>query len=241
MQIEISDKSLGLALIQASGQLGISHQDLAYEVISEEKRLWGLLGKKVTIKAWQKSRRPHSETKNRNSPSSRREEKPLVMDKDVLSKIQDFCGKLCSLIADREVEIITKQKGNYFVLSCSDEYLAEKLKKVPKLSESIERIILRVFKDDIRDKSFRLFFDANDVRQGKEEELISLAKSLAKKAARTKRTITLNYKHAHDRKIVHMTLENDSKIFTKSVGSGVNRKLLIIPTRGNERRHKSHS
>ena len=39
MSIEITDKSLDLALIKASGQLGVTSQNLAYEVIKEEKTL----------------------------------------------------------------------------------------------------------------------------------------------------------------------------------------------------------
>ena len=110
---------------------------------------------------------------------------------------------------------------------------------MPKLSDSIERILLLVFKDEIEDKHVRIFFDASGARQNKEKELISLARNLARKVARTKKPVTLNYRHAQDRKIVHMALDSDKKVYTKSVGSGADRKLLIIPIKGNESR-QSH-
>lgn len=235
MQIEISDKSVDLALIKASGQLGVSHRDLGYKVIAEEKRLWGLLGKTVTIQVWSKASKPNSPRRN-NKQSSPRKQETLVIDEAVLNKIRLFCEKLCSLIADEEVKITGTQKGEYYTLSCQNVYIAEKLSKVPKLSESIERIALRVHKDEINNKAFRLFFDAGNVRQGREEDLIKLAKSLANKAIKTRKTVALNSKTAHDRKIVHMTLDNENRVYTKSVGTGMNRKLLIIPVRGKKTR-----
>lgn len=240
MQVEITDKSLDLALIKASGQLGVSSKNLEYKVIREEKKLWGLLGKTIVIKAWVKQRNSYTDRskdhQRRTRPIENKKEKiESTLEKATLKKLENFCQKLCSMIADEKVQIAVSKKSKYYIFNCKSEYMAQKVTKVPKLAESIERIILRVFKGEIREKSFRLFFDANGVRQNKEKELITLAKNLSKKAHKTQRTITLNYRHAYDRKIIHMTLDSDNRVYTKSVGSGAGRKLLIIPTKDEEK------
>jgi spoIIIJ-associated protein len=42
----------------------------------------------------------------------------------------------------------------------------------------------------------------------------------------------LDYKSAADRKIIHMALENDTRVYTKSIGNGPSRKLMILLSRG---------
>ena len=43
MSIEITDKSLDLALIKASGHLGVTRNNLAYEIIKERKNFGAFL------------------------------------------------------------------------------------------------------------------------------------------------------------------------------------------------------
>ena len=236
MQIEISDKSLDLALVKASGQLGVPHTQIDYEVLREEKKLWGLLGKTITINAWVNEQKPN--LRNKKAPQTKR---TCSTPKETLIKMKDFCEELCTMIAQEKVSLSDELKGPNYYLRCKNEFLKKKLSKTPKLAESIERILLRVFKDDIKDRSFRVFFDAGGVRAEKEKDLVTLAKTLSKKATRSRKTITLHYKHAHDRKVIHTALDSDPRVYTKSVGTGAGRKLLIIPTKGNERRSHGHS
>jgi spoIIIJ-associated protein len=39
--------------------------------------------------------------------------------------------------------------------------------------------------------------------------------------------------NAHDRRIIHMALQNDESLTTKSRGEGEYRKILIIPSKRN--------
>ncbi|MEZ4743630.1 MAG: Jag N-terminal domain-containing protein [Bdellovibrionota bacterium] len=57
MTIRIEEKTLELALLKAAGQLGITQDDLAYEVESESLGFLGLFGKKVAVKAWKKDKK----------------------------------------------------------------------------------------------------------------------------------------------------------------------------------------
>jgi spoIIIJ-associated protein len=76
---------------------------------------------------------------------------------------------------------------------------------------------------------FRIFVDVSGLRRKREEELIQMAFDLSAKVHENKRPIVLNYKSSYDRKIIHMALDKDERVYTKSIGSGPNRKLMILP------------
>ena len=55
MSIEIEEKSLSLALMKAAGSFGVTREHINYSIIKESSGFLGLFGKKIKIKAWQKS------------------------------------------------------------------------------------------------------------------------------------------------------------------------------------------
>ena len=61
--------------------------------------------------------------------------------------------------------------------------------------------------------------------------LIEMAHDLSDKVHEKQKPIVLNYKSSYDRKIIHMALDKNDKVYTKSIGSGANRKLMILPVK----------
>jgi spoIIIJ-associated protein len=59
-----------------------------------------------------------------------------------------------------------------------------------------------------------------------------MAKDLSEKVHENKKPIVLNYKSPYERKIIHMALDKDDRVYTKSIGSGPGRKLMILPSQG---------
>jgi len=78
----------------------------------------------------------------------------------------------------------------------------------------------------------RIFLDTENYRQKREEGLKALAEKLGEKAKRTKKPVTVNPMAAHERRIVHMTLQNDEDLVTHSRGEGPFRKIIIVPRKG---------
>lgn len=71
--------------------------------------------------------------------------------------------------------------------------------------------------------------DAAGYRDRRRQSLTDMAKRLAEKARRERRTVTLNPLSPRDRRVVHIALQNERGISTRSHGVGLHRKLLIIP------------
>ncbi|UCD89420.1 MAG: RNA-binding protein, partial [Desulfobacterales bacterium] len=67
-----------------------------------------------------------------------------------------------------------------------------------------------------------------------------LATRMAEKVKRTGKPATIDPMNAHDRRIVHIALKDDSKVRTQSVGEGFLRKLVILPKKNSYRKKRSN-
>jgi spoIIIJ-associated protein len=76
-----------------------------------------------------------------------------------------------------------------------------------------------------------VIIDTEAYRKRREDALIALAGKLAEKVKKSKKSITLSHLNAHDRRIIHLTLQSDASLITKSRGEGNYRKIVIMPAR----------
>ena len=92
-----------------------------------------------------------------------------------------------------------------------------------------------------------IMVDSEAYRKRREESLLGLAEKIREKVKKTKKPVSLSNMNAHDRRIIHLALQEDDSLVTKSRGEGEYRKIIILPARkgasgrtGDEgRRHRS--
>lgn len=93
--------------------------------------------------------------------------------------------------------------------------------------DALEYIVNRIVgRDDA--VSGRVMIDVERYRERRLEHLTQLARRLAEKAKQTGRPVTLNPMSARDRRVVHVTLQGDTAISTRSQGEGHYRKVIIL-------------
>ena len=80
-----------------------------------------------------------------------------------------------------------------------------------------------------RDKS-RVTLDIEGYRAKREEVLRALARRMAAKAIRNKRSVALEPMSAYERRIIHSEIQGIEGVSTNSVGSDNNRKIIIFLT-----------
>ena len=80
-----------------------------------------------------------------------------------------------------------------------------------------------------RDKS-RVTIDIEGYRAKREETLRALARRMAAKALRNKRSVMLEPMSAYERRIIHSEIQGIEGVSTNSVGSDNNRKIVIFLT-----------
>jgi spoIIIJ-associated protein len=73
--------------------------------------------------------------------------------------------------------------------------------------------------------------DVDGYRRRREEALVSLAKRTASRVRSTGRSVTLEPMPPNERRIIHITLQDDPNVITVSIGEGEARKVAITPTR----------
>ena len=80
-----------------------------------------------------------------------------------------------------------------------------------------------------RDKS-RVTIDIEGYRRKREETLRALARKMAAKALRNKRSVMLEPMNAYERRIIHSEIQGIEGVSTNSIGSDNNRKIVIFLT-----------
>lgn len=76
----------------------------------------------------------------------------------------------------------------------------------------------------------RIMVDVEQYRERRERSLKRLATRMAERVAKSGRPILLNYMNPYERRIIHLALEEDSRVFTESDGNGVYKRVRVIPT-----------
>lgn len=257
--VTITAKSVEQAIVKAAGALAVNQDEIEYEVVKQDtgKGLFSFFkNPSVEIKAWVKAK-PASRRVRESRDSERRhhrgdkfrtqevadfddEEGAELAPKESLSpekvealskELADFCSGIVSRIAGEEVAVETRVDDGRLILDIQSEYVAQQIAKNTKLAEAMEHILRKKPRHLRQELPFRIFVDVRGIRRKREEDLVQMALDLSAKVHANKRPIVLNYKSSYDRKIIHMALDKDTRVYTKSIGSGPNRKLMILPNR----------
>ena len=123
-----------------------------------------------------------------------------------------------------EIEVQVKQNiPTYKIYSNNDSLL------IGKNGKNIEafQIVSRQIVNSETGTNYHFFLDVSDYKEKNEYYLENLAKRLAKEVASTKIAVKMDSMNSYERRIVHNTLSNNSKVYTESVGNEPNRCVVI--------------
>ncbi|PKN83377.1 MAG: hypothetical protein CVU51_12545 [Deltaproteobacteria bacterium HGW-Deltaproteobacteria-1] len=73
--------------------------------------------------------------------------------------------------------------------------------------------------------------DSEEYRKRREESLLGMADRIREKVKKTQKPLSLSHMNAHDRRIIHMALQEDEELITKSRGEGEYRKVIVLPAK----------
>ena len=73
--------------------------------------------------------------------------------------------------------------------------------------------------------------DSEEYRKRREESLLDMAERIREKVKKTQKPLSLSHMNAHDRRIIHLALQEDDELITKSRGEGEYRKVIVLPAK----------
>ena len=210
--ITVTAKTVDDAIIQASVQLGVSSDKLQYEVV--EKGSTGLLGGLIGSK-------------------------PAVIRARKVDSIDDkACEFLNSVFHAMgiSVEIDTKlnEEDKELEVNLSGDEMGILIGKRGQTLDSLQYLLSLVVNKESNDY-LRVKLDTENYRERRKETLETLAKNIAYKVKRTRRSVSLEPMNPYERRTIHSALQNDKYVFTRSEGEEPFRHVVIALKREERR------
>ena len=256
--LEFEDKNVELAVKKACEELNIPREKLKHDVISYGSTgIFGLVGtKKARIRVTLPKAAQDLKTENSNSkPQKTASLDQIVKDKDFqmeaaigdieLSSSEDDPKEIGREALQRIIDLITtdatvtiEEKSNRFFFNVKGGNSAVLIGKRGQTLEAIQYIVEKIVNKK-RKERVGIQVDVEGYLEKRRINLEKTAFRLAEKVKRTGKPATMGQMNSHDRRIVHISLKDDNKVRTQSIGEGILRKLVIFPKK-NTSRKKNH-
>lgn len=207
--IEVEAKTKEEAINKACEQLNSTQDQLEIEVISDDPgKMFGILAsKKVRIKATLKETGIDDDAQRA---------------KEVLENILERFGAevLVESSEDEEGVVLTiKGDGSGILIGRKGQTL-----------DAFQYLVNKIVHRTPNDKK-RIVVDTEGYRQRRREGLIELAKNLGEKAKSKDTSVSTGPLNPFERRIIHLALQNDASLTTKSNGEGAYRRVVISPNK----------
>lgn len=201
--VELSGKTVDEALKKALLDLGgLTREQVEVEVISEGSRgFLGFLGSKDAVV--------------RVTVKETREEKAKNFVKKLLQKMQIEAEVYITEVNDKTIYLDVEGNGLGSLIGRRGQTLDS--------LQYLTNLIVNKGEEERR----RIILDISGYRKKREENLYNLALHLAERVKEKGESITLEPMNAHERRIVHLALQNHPFVYTQSCGEDPDRKIVI--------------
>jgi spoIIIJ-associated protein len=218
--VETEGKTTEEAIHKACEELGAPRQELEIEVLSNGSS--GFLGMGA------KNARIRATVKEKSAPRIS-EAHPLraVSDPQAAETAKKILQDILRLL-EVEATVDLKEESERILLNIKGDGSGLLIGRKGQTLDALEYLINKIVHKDAEDKK-RIVVDTENYRLRREDSLVQLAQRLAEKAKRLGRPVTISPMSAHDRRIIHLALQDDKTLRTWSTGSGLYRKVIISP------------
>ena len=200
--IEISAKNVDDAITQATVQLGITSDQLEYEVL--DKGSTGFLGigsKNAVIKA----------------------RKKFSIDENAVEFLSSIFD---AMKMEVEILVAVNEEEHIIEVELKGDDMGILIGKRGQTLDSLQYLTnLAINKHS--DEYYKVKIDTENYRARRKDTLENLAKNIAYKVKRTKRPVSLEPMNPFERRIIHSALQNDRYVTTHSEGDEPYRHVVV--------------
>lgn len=145
----------------------------------------------------------------------------IIKARDILQEILDEMGFI-------SVVKLVNTKTDEVILDIKSEDTGRIIGKDGATLNALQ-LIMRNVMNKKNDKKYNLVVDSNQYRQKKIQSLELKARKAARTAVMENKEVSLGPMSASDRRIIHLTLENNDEIETYSKGEKDSRQVFVAP------------
>ena len=200
--IEISAKNVDDAITQATVQLGITSDQLEYEILDKGSTCFlGIGSKNAVIKA----------------------RKKFSIDENVVEFLSSVFD---AMKMEVEILVAVNEEEHVIEVELKGDDMGILIGKRGQTLDSLQYLTnLAINKHS--DEYYKVKIDTEDYRKRRKETLENLAKNIAYKVKRTKRPVSLEPMNPFERRIIHSALQNDRYVTTHSEGDEPYRHVVV--------------
>ena len=200
--IEVSAKTVNEAITEACQKLGVASDRLEYTVLEEgSSGFLGIGSKPAIIKAAVKIEEVSVEDTAKNFLNDVFNAMNMTVVVDV--KYDEADKSMNIDLSGDEMGVLIGKRG-----------------------QTLQYIVSLVVNKD-SDEYIRVKVDTEDYRRRRKETLENLAKNIAYKVKRTKRSVSLEPMNPYERRIIHSALQSDRYVTTYSEGEEPFRRVVV--------------
>ena len=240
VSVEMTGKTVEEALEAALAELHTTKENVDVEILEEPKDgLFGLFGGrkariKVTVKiapadekAAEQSEKSLTENTETIAAVEAKATKTVVNNDEAVKMAKDFLMKIFAAMKIQVVmeKFVSKEDGSVtFKLHGADMGIL--IGKHGQTLDSLQYLTNLVANKNSAER-IRIMIDIEDYRERRAHTLTRLALRLAERVKRSGDRVVLEPMNPHERKIIHMALQNDNRVNTLSEGEDPYRRVVI--------------
>lgn len=240
VSIEMTGKTVDEALEAALAELHTTRENVDVEILEEAKdALFGLFGGrkariKVTVKPAfgadlnkEEAEEASTQTEKVVAEGETKKSKVVLNNDEAIKMAKDFLLKIFAAMNIKVVmeKFVNKEDGSVtFKLHGSDMGIL--IGKHGQTLDSLQYLTNLVANKNAAER-IRIMIDIEDYRERRAHTLTRLALRLAEKVKRSGDRVVLEPMNPHERKIIHMALQNDNRVNTLSEGEDPYRRVAI--------------
>lgn len=201
--ITVSAKTVDEAITKALIELGTTSDKLEYEIVDKGSNgILGIIGFK---------------------PAVIRAKKKETMEDKAMTFLSDMFGAM-NLGVHMEASYLEKEKE--LSINMSGDDMGILIGKRGQTLDSLQYLVSLVINKE-NEEYIRVKLDTENYRERRKETLETLAKNIAYKVKRTRRSVSLEPMNPYERRIIHSALQNDKFVVTRSEGEDPFRHVVI--------------
>lgn len=247
--VEKSAETVDQAIELALQELNVSRDSIEYEILEESKKsFFGMFGKnlvKVRVKTIelveevQENLLSDSATKETLTIPEKenflRHEREFVPPSNEVLEFAEIKAKkfLQKIFTTMQLDVVMEKmvnKDGVININIHGDDVSILIGRHGQTLDSLQYLVNLIVNRGLEQR-VKVVVDVEKYRKRRNDTLTTLALRIAAKVKRTREKEILAPMNPHERKIIHMTLQNDFRISTYSEGDEPYRKIVVCPKR----------